>query len=609
MHKYFFTSLIIIFAFSQTESQGQSTAKQNYLQGKEMYEMGRFDFAMEVLKPLTLPTNKSVYTPYAAYYYSLSAIEKGYTYLAEEMLKSTIAQNKDWENLDLVRLWLTKVYFDEADHLSGLAIINDITDPEIKQQCDELIKSSLAPLNDVELITDLYNQYPNIDGLAVVLADKITLQPLMDQDRGLLYSIIEKFNLDKDKYNFIDEYESEIKDSYNVAVLLPFMLTDIIPNNLRRSNQFVLDIYEGIKIGINRLERKGIQINVFAYDTEKDAQKTSDLIESGELDGMDLLIGPLYPETVKLVSDFSLKKRINLFNPLSSNSDLIANNPFYFLFKPTNENIAYAASDFINTYKENRNAIIFYEDDPRDSIIAYTYKAAIEEDSFKVVLTQKITGLDTISVYNTLTQKVLFNNLDLTGEDSVKIIERYNLYDYLEKLGRVRNYEELKKIQPLELFLIAPNSIGHIFVATNKELIAASTISGMETRGDSITIIGYEDWLDYKSMSLNQMESLDIKFIAPSYISNSNPQLHDVYQKILYAVNKPPTKYHYLGYELINFVGEMLYLHGTYFQVGLREQGVYPGILYQGYDYTGSNDNRFIPIIGFRDSHFSINNQ
>jgi hypothetical protein len=131
----------------------------------------------------------------------------------------------------------------------------------------------------------------------------------------------------------------------------------------------------------------------------------------------------------------------------------------------------------------------------------------------------------------------------------------------------------------------------------------------LETRGDSITLIGNEDWLNYKSLSLTQMESLDIKFIAPSYISHSRPQLQDVYQKILYTINKSPNKYHYLGYELINFVGEMLYLHGTYFQVGFQRQGIYPGILYQGFDYSNSNDNLLIPIIEFKESQFSIVNQ
>jgi hypothetical protein len=427
MYKYILTGFILLIILTKVRSQDQNTAKQNYLQGKEMYELERFDFAMEILKPLTLPTNRSEYSPYAAYYYSLAAYKKGYMYLAEEMLKQLIGKFSDWENLDLSRFWLSKTYFDEEEFELGLSNINDVRDPKIKYQCDELIKSSFAEIDSIELVTNLYMEYPNIDGLAIILADKISDQPLMEQDRHLLLDIIEKFNLNKDRYNFIEEFESQIKDSYNVAVLLPFMLKDIVPSNLRRSNQFVLDIYEGIKIGLQRLERKGVQINVFAYDTEKNAQTTMDLIESGELDGMDLLIGPLYPETVKLISEFSLEKRINMFNPLSSNSDLIANNPFCFLFKPAHENMAYAASNFIKNYKENKNAIIFYEDDPRDSLMAFTYKAAIEKDSFNVVLIQKITGLDTISVYNTLTQKVRFDELRLTSEDSIRIMEQHDL--------------------------------------------------------------------------------------------------------------------------------------------------------------------------------------
>ena len=607
MYKYFLTGFIILFSIVQAKS--QNSTEQNYLQGKEMYESGRYDFAMEILKPLTLPTNRSQFSPYAGYYYSLSAIEKGYTFLAEEMLKQIIIQFPDWDNLDLARLWLSKVYFDEENYPSGLAIINDIKDPNVKQQSDELIKSDLAKVEDAELLTDLYYLYPNIDGLAITLADKISSQPLMKQDRVLLLEIIEKFNLDKEKYDFIEQFESIKKDVYNVAVLLPFMLEDIVPSNLKRSNQFVLDIYEGIEIGINSLRERGINVNIYAFDTQKDAYKIQELIDSGELDGMDLLIGPLYPETVKLVSDFSLKKRINMFNPLSSNSDLIENNPFCFLLKPTYEHMAKAAADFIKNNHRNKNAMIFYEDDPRDSLMAFTYKASIEEDSFNIVLTQKITGLDTINVYNTLTQKVRFDDLDLNEEDSIRIIERYNLNDYFERLGRASSYDEMKRIRALEIFVIPPDSIGHIFVATNKELVAASAISGMETRGDSITVIGYEEWLDYKSLSLNQMELLDIKFIAPGYISNSNPKLQDVYQKILYSSNTSPNKYHYLGYELINFVGEMLYQHGIYFQVGLYDQEFYPGILYQGFDYSKSNDNQYIPIIEFKDSHFLISNQ
>ena len=307
MYKYILTSLLILFTFIQVIAQDTSSAKQNYLQGKEMYEAARYDFAMEILKPLTSPSNKSTYTPYAAYYYSLAAMNKGYRYLAEEMLKYLINHYEDWENIDHAKYWLSKIYFDEEEYSNGLAYINEITSPIIKYQTNELINSTFNNTDSVQLLTELYEVYPNIEGLAIVLADKISNQPLMEQDRDLLLSIIEKFNLNKNKYNFIEEFESQIKESYNIAVLLPFMIEDIIPSNLRRSNQFVLDIYEGIIIGLKRLESKGIQVNVFAYDTERDARVTQELIDSGELDGMDLLIGPLYPETVKLVSDWAIR--------------------------------------------------------------------------------------------------------------------------------------------------------------------------------------------------------------------------------------------------------------------------------------------------------------
>lgn len=589
--------------------QGQNTVKQEYIQGKEMYESGRYDFAMEILKPLTLPTNKSEYSPYAAYYYSLSAIEKGYTFLAEEMLKSTIEQYEDWENIDLVRFWLVKAYFEEENYGAGIKIMEEVQDTVVMRKGNELIKVTLSEIDEFELLMELYALYPDNEGVAIILADKISSKPLLEQDRSLLLEIVEKYNLNKDAYNFVENVESIKKPSYNIAVLLPFMLKDIVPNNLRRSNQFVLDIYEGITIGLEDLKNRGINLNVFAFDTERNANTTRRLMESGELDGMDLLIGPLYPETVKLVSDFSLKKRINMFNPLSSNSELISVNPFCFLFKPTTESMAVAAAEFMKNSNKNKNVMLFYEDDPRDSLMAYTYKEALEKDSFHIALIQQITGYDTISVYNTLTQKVPMRHLYTTSEDSLKIIERYNLYSYFDRLKRTQSYDDLQKTQSLELFTIPPDSIGHIFVATNKELIAASTISGMETRGDSITIIGQEEWLEYNSLSLNQMESLDIKFISPGYISNDNPKLEDVYRKILYTTNKAPGKNHYLGYEMINFIGEMMYRYGVYFQVGLMNQEIYPGILYQGFDYSKSNDNRLIPIIEFKNAHFSIVNK
>ena len=48
------------------------------------------------------------------------------------------------------------------------------------------------------------------------------------------------------------------------------------------------------------------------------------------------------------------------------------------------------ASDYAIGNLKNKNAIIFYEDNPRDSLAAFTYREAIERDSFNVIFTQKL---------------------------------------------------------------------------------------------------------------------------------------------------------------------------------------------------------------------------
>jgi hypothetical protein len=80
---------------------------------------------------------------------------------------------------------------------------------------------------------------------------------------------------------------------------------------------------------------------------------------------------------------------------------------------------------------------------------------------------------------------------------------------------------------------IAPDSIGHIFVASNNELIGANTISGVETRRDGFMIIGNENWIDFKSLSLEQLAMLNIVLIAPSYVDRDNYRLNELNSRII----------------------------------------------------------------------------
>jgi hypothetical protein len=606
MTRFIFVFSIYLFSFSTLMGQSQSAIRKEYLHGWEMYKTGHYDMAMEILKPLTLPDNESTYSPYAGYYYSLAAFNKGYHYLAEEMLKSMSQKYPDWDQIDFVHLWLVKIYFVEREYLNGLANAIQVKKSTLKKETDELVKQELFAIDSLDRLVSFYEEFPDYMALGEAVADRIVMQPILNQDRMLLTEIVQKFDLNRDKYNIIDEISSTKKDEYNVAILFPFMLSDIVPNQVKRSNEFILDMYEGMKIAHDNLRKKGIRLNLYAFDTKMDSITTRKIIQSGQLDGVDLIIGPLYPDPVRIVSEFSFKNRINMFNPLSTNSNLIANNPFCFLMKPSAERQSMEAGKYVTRNLENPNGLIFYERSERDSLMAFTFKQQIEKDSFDIVMMKEIRSPDSVNVYNFLTYKINFEKLVFSPEDSVRIIDKYHLGKAIEEYQN--QIERGNRPRSVEILMIAPDSIGYIFVASNSELIGANTISGVETRGDDILIVGNENWLDFKSLSLEQLEMLNIVLIAPGYIAQNNHETEAINTKIIESVHKIPNKYHYTGYELLHFVGEMLHEYGVYFQTGMYKIGKYPGVIFEGFDYTEGNDNAVVPLILFEKSEFKIVN-
>src|SRR5690606_26348914 len=90
-------------------------------------------------------------------------------------------------------------------------------------------------------------------------------------------------------------------------------------------NQFVIDLYQGMMLAQEELKAMSIKVNLLAYDTKHDEKTTRKILELPELQHVDLIYGPLYPQPVKLASQFSYDYKINIFNPLSANQQVVGN--------------------------------------------------------------------------------------------------------------------------------------------------------------------------------------------------------------------------------------------------------------------------------------------
>jgi len=162
-----------------------------------------------------------------------------------------------------------------------------------------------------------------------------------------------------------DEMPSEItpvknlKGEFNVAVLLPFYIKD---NSIRTeidSSQIVkgkpvyktvtrpehwlyppsipfIELYQGILLAADTLRSMGLDINIYAFDTGSDSVKVSNLIRSGSLKKMDLIIGPVYTNQLLQVAEYSKEEKIPVVSPvpLKSNQPL-KENPYLFMSVPS----------------------------------------------------------------------------------------------------------------------------------------------------------------------------------------------------------------------------------------------------------------------------------
>lgn len=581
----FFLSINLVWA----QSENPDDARFN--NARELMNLGKYGLAMQAFKPLTISYGGNRYEKISSYYFAVSAYKDNQKYIARDMFLSSLQKYPTWEKLDEVNLWLTSIYLEDGNYYEGL---NHASEIKSKQIMDEaiLLKRNYLKSQNYDQLDSLLDIYPSDKEIAANLALKIVQLPFAQQDRALLENIISVYELDKTKYRLNEALTSVKKNRYQIAVILPFMTDEIKNNPKHLSNEFVIEIYEGLMTGVSDLRNMGINVSIHSYDTKKDIHATAQILEMEEVKHMDLIIGPLYPGPVKLVSDFAYEQQINMINPLSNNSEIIGENPYAFLFMPSYETMGRKAAEYISSSLENKNVLVFHGNNSGDSVMAYAYKKEIELKGFNVCLIEGVATEDAKNILDLLTNTVTIE-FDATEFDSLVVEDKVE--------GNLRITEK-------DYLVIQPDSIGHVFVASNDPALVANTITGLETRGDTIMLVGSERWLDERAVSLGGLDRLNTHLTAPTYVDKTKPKYAGLNAICMESFNTYPTRNFYIGYEVIMTAGKMMNKMGNRFQFDPGINDFVEGELFQGTLYGSENCNQVVPILKFNYSKLVVEN-
>lgn len=561
--------LLIIITCLAFSLHAQVDYAKQYKNGKELFQQGKYNLAMETFKPLTVYDQNNPYEQFASFYYALAAYKQGYRAVAKDMFNQIRMRYTKWEQIDEANFWLAKIHLDNKDYFQALKIFSQISRKEFKDHIDAAKKSSLSQVADVETLRMMHEEYPKDEVIAKALARQLSKNFADNEDKAQLENLIATFNFNRSEY-IAEAPKTFHKEKYSVSVLMPFMMNTLDPGPGRKRNQIILDFYEGMRLAADTLNKMGVDISLRAYDTERNARKLKSLLETEELRNTDLIVGPFFQEEIDVVQEFSMTQKVNMVHPFTNNSDVLGNNPHAFLFQPSSETLGKESASYLDSITFRKNSMVFFGTGKKDSAMAASFVREADTNSLNVVHVQEVPVKDVPKILEILATPTEFDEFNYPSE-----------------------------------FTLKKDSLGSIYVASDDALIYAKVITAVESRADSIKVIGSESWLDDPALDPEKYQNLKVVLMAPNFTGLDNRTYNDFFHKFIRRYARTPNTFAKIGFELMMFFGQQLEKNGVFFQEGLTT-GIQPGYLYQGFDYRFGQDNHLIPFVTFKNGQLML---
>ena len=586
MKKFFISILFLLFSNSIFAQSSYS----DFLEIKKLFNQNKYP---ELLSQELSFKKSDEFYPYIIFYRAVSYHKINDKNNSLRLLKNLINDFSNWSQIDEVFYWAVRIELEFNNINNALEYFSKIKEKSINESLHIFLDSKIKMINSFSVLKEWNEVYPSNLVVAKYYGRKLLKEYLDEETLKEIKNLLE----------FVPKNEifQSQKKTFKIAILLPFMYSSTENNYFIRNNSFILDLYAGINYAFKSFEGNKTNIIINSFDTKRDPDVVKEIINSGDLSDIDLIIGPLYGKPIEIIKQFCLENKVLMINPLSNNSLIIQDNNYSLLFQPSLETIAKKAASYASSKFENKNAIIFYENNYQDSLLASTYINHLEEDSFNIIYSKSVSLEDS---------RLILDSLSSTFEeilnDSV-YDTLINVSDIIIKDGRgIDNLDTMYKY--VDRFYIGNDSIGHVFVSSKNSLFASNVISAIDIREDTIPVIGFDAWLDYNLISVDQFENLNISMISPSFHISEDIIYDQMKSFFINNTGRNISQNFIYGVELMNMIMRINDNYNNFFQFGIRNEKIIPGVIGSGSFYENFNDNQVVPIIRVINSEITLDN-
>ncbi len=328
----------------------------------------------------------------------------------------------------------------------------------------------------------------------------------------------------------------------NIGLYLP--ISAAVADSLKPTAKTLsfLAFYQGVLMAVDQLSKSGVAAKIYAYDTEKMASTIENLVKKPEFLSFDLIIGPVYPENQKLVSELSAKNWIPMVSPLSSEDRYTKSNPQYFQINSDRKLRIKATADYI--LKEFQNE--------------------------KIIFIESGNGSNETKLIH---EQLIKKNFSLEG--STNRVQTYNLWAQ----GTEVLESQLQTDKPTILVMAEMNEV-NVSIAMNRLAHLSKKFP--------LVLIGIQEFTRMPSIEIENLHSVNLRYLSNSFIDYANPAVIAFVGSFRTEFGTEPSPFAFQGYDI-----------ATYFLKSLQKTGnlsngfpsdANKGLLHEDYHFTRVSD-------------------
>jgi len=300
---------------------------------------------------------------------------------------------------------------------------------------------------------------------------------------------------------------------HSIVLLLPFQVNTI---NLKTSKKadlnkadLAIDFYQGFKLGLDSLSSGGHNYNLQVFDTQNNETRVVNLAMSGSVKNQDLIVGPIFPESIRTFSEFSDLGKILQVSPLAASMPSEFNDPDLVSINNSIDQHGLKIAEFINKQ----------------------YKP--EDVNIVLINTQKT--LD--ARYSGFIKRYL-NELSGSG---FRVIERPNVIGIEGYLSSTKN----------NLVLITSTDRAFLLAAIDK-------LYNLKNKKFRIELFGHPDWMKARYLNPEKMQALNARISASYFVNYKAQNVKNFVARYRDEFGMEPSEYSFKGFDTAYYFGSLI---------------------------------------------------